>query len=416
VQHKRRGRPSSGQRRPRRGRHGYAALAAVGILTLAACSESGSSDGKKPAAERGSDDGSSDKGGSSAALALSPVADGRDVIPGEPLTVTAKGGKLTSLTVTTGDGQAFGGSLSSDGTSWTSSRPTGYGVSYTVKARLAGSGGKDETSERTFTTLGKDKIFVGTYNVEKGSTVGVALPVSIVFNKPIQDKAAIERKLKVTSSPAVEGAWSWLKDRDGKDRIDYRPREYWKPGTEVKLTMDLVGVENGDLVGTQRREIDFTVGKSVVSTVDVAKKTMTVAENGEVTRTLPVSTGKQGFETWNGTMVVMSKVPTIRMNSATVGIFGAEAYDLGAVKWDVQLTTSGTYAHAAPWNDGKFGRVNASHGCIGLSEADAEWFYERMHYGDPVTVVNSKDTVAVNNGYGAWNLDWEDWKKGSALS
>jgi lipoprotein-anchoring transpeptidase ErfK/SrfK len=148
--------------------------------------------------------------------------------------------------------------------------------------------------------------------------------------------------------------------------------------------------------------------------VDVEARAMMVERNGELLTTLPVSTGKEGFETWNGTMVVLGKVPSIRMNSATVGIFGPEAYDLGNVKWDVQLTPSGTYAHAAPWNEGKFGRVNAGHGCIGMSTEDARWFYGQVNLGDPVTVVNSTDTVAVNNGYGAWNVDWETWQAGGA--
>lgn len=76
---------------------------------------------------------------------------------------------------------------------------------------------------------------------------------------------------------------------------------------------------------------------------------------------------------------------------------------------------SGTYAHAAPWNEGKFGQVNGSHGCIGMSTADAKWFYDQVHLGDPVTVNRSVDTVAVNNGYGDWNVDWATWQKGSAL-
>ncbi|MFI1183506.1 L,D-transpeptidase [Streptomyces sp. NPDC020799] len=87
----------------------------------------------------------------------------------------------------------------------------------------------------------------------------------------------------------------------------------------------------------------------------------------------------------------------------------------GEVKWDVQLTPSGTYAHAAPWNDGKFGKVNGSHGCIGMSTEDAKWWYDQVHLGDVVTVINSKDTVATNNGYGDWNVDWAAWKAGSAL-
>jgi lipoprotein-anchoring transpeptidase ErfK/SrfK len=175
-------------------------------------------------------------------------------------------------------------------------------------------------------------------------------------------------------------------------------------------------VNAGGVYGTQERVVDFTIGQAVTSTVDVVKKTMTVAEGGKVVKTLPVSSGKVGFETWNGTMVVLNKVPTIRMNSSTVGIFGSQAYNLGEVKWDVQLTPSGTYTHAAPWNEGKFGKVNGSHGCIGMSTSDAKWFFEQVHPGDPVTVVKSKDTVATNNGYGDWNVDWAAWKAGSALA
>lgn len=50
--------------------------------------------------------------------------------------------------------------------------------------------------------------------------------------------------------------------------------------------------------------------------------------------------------------------------------------------------------------------VNGSHGCIGLSTANAKWFFGRVNCGDPVTVVKSVDTVATNNGYGDWNVDW----------
>ncbi|MFE2415850.1 L,D-transpeptidase [Streptomyces hokutonensis] len=59
--------------------------------------------------------------------------------------------------------------------------------------------------------------------------------------------------------------------------------------------------------------------------LDVNKKTMTVAKNGRTLRTLQISSGEKGFETWNGTVVVLGQVPTIRMNSSAVGIFGPEA-------------------------------------------------------------------------------------------
>ncbi|MBU6532427.1 Ig-like domain-containing protein [Streptomyces sp. NPDC048405] len=417
MQDSRRGRPVPEQQRTGRRRLAAAALATAALVTLTACSQSasGSTSDDKAQDSSPSKTGSGAGKAGSATVTVSPTVKGEKVIADEPLVVTAGDGKLASVTVTGPGGKQLDGEVSADGRTWTSTHDTEYGTAYTLKAQLAASDGGKVSRSSSFTTVSKDEIFVGTYNVSPDDTVGVALPVSVVFNKPIQDRAVVERRLKVTSSPAVEGAWSWMKDRDGKDRVDFRPREYWQPGTKVKFTMDLVGVENGDLVGTQRREIDFTIGKAVVSTVDVVKKTMTVKENGKVLRTLKVSAGKETFETWNGTMVVLSKVPTIRMNSATVGIFGPEAYDLGSVKWDVQLTPSGTYAHAAPWNEGKFGVVNGSHGCIGMSTADAKWFYDQVDYGDPVTVIKSKDTVPANNGYGGWNVDWDMWQKGSAL-
>jgi hypothetical protein len=41
----------------------------------------------------------------------------------------------------------------------------------------------------------------------------------------------------------------------------------------------------GAVYGTQERVVDFTTGKAVTNTVDVVRKT------------LPLSTGKKGFET-----------------------------------------------------------------------------------------------------------------------
>ncbi|MET9819271.1 MULTISPECIES: Ig-like domain-containing protein [unclassified Streptomyces] len=386
------------------------ALASAAAVALAACSAGGKADSSSDMAADGG------KNGGPAAIVVEPGANSQKVPVSRKVTVRAQGGSLSSVEVRSPGPGKLSGTWSKDKSVWTSSTALAPGATYTVNAKGKTSDGSALDKTASFTTEAARNTFVGTYNPDKGAKVGVAMPVSITFNKPIHDKAAVERKLKVTSSPAVVGAWSWMKDRDGKDRVDYRPKEFWRPGTKVTLRMDLAGVDAGDGVyGTQQRVVNFTIGDAVTSTVDVVKKTMTVAKNGKTLRTLKVSTGKKDFETWNGTMVVLGKVPSIRMNSATVGIFGSEAYDMKAVKWDVQLTPSGTYAHAAPWNEGKFGRVNASHGCIGMSTADAKWFYDQVRLGDPVTVVNSKDTVAINNGYGAWNVDWQTWKKGSAL-
>ncbi|MEV6106632.1 Ig-like domain-containing protein [Streptomyces sp. NPDC051940] len=388
------------------------AVAAVAALVMAGCTGTGKAD-------EGSSGGKGEKDSKPFALSLSPAAGAKDIPVGQKVTVRAQGGKLVSVEASSPGPGKLDGKITQERTSWTSTTPLAPGATYTVTARGMDGDGKQQTQTAQFTTkaVGKDQSFFGEYFPDKGTTVGVAHPISVTFSKPVKDKAAVERALSVKATPAVEGSWSWMKAWDGRDRVDFRPQQYWKPGTKVTLTMHLAGVDaGGGIYGTQERVVDFTIGDAVTSVVDVNKKTLTLSRNGKKVRTLPVSSGKPGFETWNGTMVVLGKVPTIRMNSRTVGIFGSEAYNLGAVKWDVQLTTSGTFVHAAPWNAGKFGRVNGSHGCIGMSTSDAAWFYKQVGVGDPVKVVNSTDTVTPNNGYGDWNVDWETWKQGSALS
>lgn len=387
-------------------RRAAVAVALAGLL-LTACDGGGGakSDGKQATKSPAS------------VITVKPGSGGTAASPGDKVTVRSSGGRLLDIRVSAPDTDEFGGSLSADGHTWTSSALLAPATKYTVVARAKGTDGKTVTRRTTIATARARGTFVGEYSPEKGSTVGVGMPVSVVFNKPVRDKAAVERRLAVTTSPHVDGAWSWVKDHSGRDRVDYRPRKFWTSGTEVTLRMALSGVDaGGGVYGTQQRVVRFHVGHAVVSTVDADRKTMTVRQDGKVLRTLPVSSGKPGYETWNGTMVVLEKVPSIRMNSRTVGIFGPEAYNLGSVKWAVRLTPSGTFVHAAPWNAGKFGRVNGSHGCVGMSTSDARWFFGHVHLGDPVTVVHSKDTVAEGNGYGDWNVDWATWRAGSALS
>lgn len=349
-------------------------------------------------------------------LTVDPAGGAQPIAPDRPVTVTATGGRIDNVTVSAGSGRPLRGDLAADGARWTASDPLDFGKTYTVRATAVGSDGQRVDTKAEFTTLTPHNTFAGTYTPDHATTVGVGMPVSVTFNRAIKDKAAVEKRLTVTSEPQVEGSWSWLKDRDGKDRVDWRPREHWPAGAKVRFQMQLLGVDAGDGVyGTQNRDVSFTIGRSLVATVDVVAKTMAIAVDGKPLRTLPVSAGKAEFETWNGTMVVLSKVPSIDMNSETVGIFGVEGYDIKDVKWDVQLTPSGTYVHAAPWNEGKFGKVNGSHGCIGMSTDDAKFYYDQTVPGDLVTVVNSKDTVATNNGFGCWNVPWPDWAAGSAL-
>ncbi|MET8858103.1 L,D-transpeptidase [Streptomyces sp. NPDC004579] len=240
-------------------------------------------------------------------------------------------------------------------------------------------------------------------NIADGQTVGVGMPVSVTFDRPIPvaERASVERRLKVTAD--TEGSWGWVKDRNLADgqRVDFRPRRYWKPGTAVTVRAG---------AGITRH---FTVGRSFVATVDVRTHFMTLETAGS-SRRVPITAGAPGMDTWNGTMVVSDKASKVFMDSRTVGY--ADQYR-GYYYYAVHLTASGTYLHQNPKANTYGGRQNVTHGCVGLATGGpAKRFFDEVVPGDVVKVVGSRDTVAVGNGYGDWNLTWDQWRATSALA
>ncbi|MFF2776484.1 Ig-like domain-containing protein [Streptomyces sp. NPDC058052] len=339
-----------------------------------------------------------------------------DRAAGKPVTVTAAGGTFSSVTVTDAEGGRLAGKSAAGGARWTSDRKAAPGTSYTVEAVTRTAGGKETTSRSTFTTPEAERVNKLTLAPGKNTTVGVGQPLSIVFDRPVTRKADVERQLKVTTSNRTEGSWGWVTDHSGRDRVDWRPREYWKPGTKVTLEADLNGTDSGDGWFVRDYRTGFTIGASQVVKVDLDTKRLTLVKDGRAVRTIPVSGGTPGGDkrSWRGTAVLMAKEGTINMNSETVGL--GDAYDK-MVDYSMRLTWSGMYAHAAPWNAGNFGRANASSGCIGMSTADAASFYASVNVGDPFEIKggDTKGVVAEGNGYGAWNLSWTAWKAKSAL-
>ncbi len=237
-------------------------------------------------------------------------------------------------------------------------------------------------------------------NISDGQTVGVGMPISVTFRQPVPaaDRKAVESWLRVQTSSGTAGAWSWVMGHgllDGQ-RVDFRPSStYWQPGTRVTLRLGSHGVRH------------FTVGRSLVATVDARTHEMIVSTGGKTQR-IPVTTGAPGTDTWNGTMVVMDKQRKVLMDSRTVGL-GNEYR--GDYFWAVHLTTSGTYVHQNPHADTAAGHSNVTHGCVGLAtDGTAERFYNQVMVGDVITVTGAnKDTVAPGNGYGDWNLTWKKW-------
>lgn len=313
------------------------------------------------------------------------------------------------------------GRIADDGLSWRpDAGPLRLAAKYRVDAVAVDGHGRRSARRTSFTTVVPEHRFIGYFKPENRSTVGTGMIVSFSFNRAVVNRAAVERAIKVSSYPPVEVAGHWF----GAQRLDFRPRHYWKPGTRVSVDLRLRDVEAAPGVfGIQHKAVGFTVGRSQISTVDAEEHTMVVQRDGGVLAKLPISAGAPKNTTYNGKMVVTELYDVTRMDGRTVG-FGGE-YDIPDVPHAMRLTDSGTFLHGNYWADpGTFGSLNTSHGCIGLRDekggspqAPGGWFFDRTLVGDVVEVVNSHDrTVAPDNGLGGWNLDWARWKAGSALS
>lgn len=172
------------------------------------------------------------------------------------------------------------------------------------------------------------------------------------------------------------------------------------------------------LYGAPAKALKITTGDRIEAITDAAAHSMTVKRNGEVINTIPVTTGRPGFDTRNGVKVVLSKEYSVRMRGETIGISenSSDGYDL-MVYYATRVTWSGEYVHAAPWSTGSQGYANVSHGCTGMSNAQAQWFFNTVREGDLVSVVGSQGATMTpfDNGYGDWNLSWAKWQQGSAL-
>ena len=259
-------------------------------------------------------------------------------------------------------------------------------------------------------------------------SVGVGALPKITFSRSIPNKASVERHLVVSAQveggviKPVAGAWGWVSDRSAV----FRPKDYWPGNATIRIVSDLNRVVLGksgatSLVGSKNlnKTYQFTTARKFIAKVDGATKKMKVFIDGKRVNTSPVSLGKKGWETRNGTKVVStSKEPNKIYRSESLGLTAPEdQYELEA-PWNTRLTPTGEFIHAAPWAYSRLGRYNGSHGCTNMFEADAEWFYKNTIPGDVVYFTNTGgDMMEPWNGPGGlWNIPWAKWIKKSALA
>lgn len=391
-----------------------ASLLLTGALALAGCSASEADPGR-PGASAGADASATP---SQVRLSANVRQGARRVPLDRHVSAEAAQGTLKSVELKRlgKDATVLPGELSADGTSWRATRGLHQSTDYVLVVKGVDSEGRTDLRTTRFRTrdLTKDEQTYPNFYLTEGATVGVGMPITISFDVPVTDKAAIERHLKVTAQPAQAGAFRWLSDTV----VHWRPEQYWRPGTRVTVNADIGGVPAGNgIYGQLDRTLHFNIGRSQIVKVNAATHRMVVVRDGRTINDFPITTGKPGHTTRSGVKVISEKYPVKRMNSETVGIArnSADGYDIDDVRWAMRITNSGEFIHAAPWSVGSQGHANVSHGCTGMSTSDAKWLYDRTLIGDVVEYTGTDRPMTLTNGYGDWNADFATYAAGSAL-
>jgi lipoprotein-anchoring transpeptidase ErfK/SrfK len=356
------------------------------------------------------------------------------VSPGKPVTVQAVDGTLDAVSLSSDAGEV-NGLLAADASMWRTVADLAFGKSYTLTVTGHGADGKPVKETRTFSTV---DVAAGFYwNVSfrtsgayygtalDGGTFGVGQPIVAQFDDAV-DRAVAEKALTVQTTPPVAGSWYWMSDNEAH----WRPQNYWAAGTKVTVTANIFGlaltspVGGRELHGQENRTSSFTIGQSRVARIDNNTKQMLVFIDGQQVRSIPVSLGREqayqgvngvwyDWRTPSGVMVVTEKNNPVQMKPDLPK--NDPQYYEEIIPLATRITDSGIYVHAAPWSVADQGVRNVSHGCINVSTANAQWFYDTFAPGDVVEVANAGSGVGVRDGLGDWNVAWDQWQAGSAL-
>jgi lipoprotein-anchoring transpeptidase ErfK/SrfK len=337
---------------------------------------------------------------------LAPSTGAKNLPASTEIGTTVANGKVTSVTLVDSTQKSVPGSFRPDGSSWVPATPLAFDRTYTATVTATSPDGRSETRTTTFSTMkkpGPNRIGTGLY-FQNGATYGVGMPVAIEFDSDIPDsaKAAVERRLFVTSNPPQVGAWRWYGDR----QVLYRPERYWQPGTKLTVRAALDGLPVGRRYLDQDRGGTAKIGRKQTFVVKNSTKRLYVYQDDNLVRTFKESAGKPSTPTGSGNLVIMSREYST--------LFSTPEYRITAY-YAERLTWGGVYFHSAPWSVGEQGYTNVSHGCINLSEANAAWVYNVSQVGDPVTISGTEVHISPGDGWTVWDMSWDEYKKGSAL-
>ena len=338
-----------------------------------------------------------------------------DVLPTAPVGLQVRDGWFQRVTLTDPDGRVVAGALSRDRSAFNTTEPLGYGVEYSWGGSVVGRDGKAVPVQGAFTTITPTNEVNGLFQLADGQVVGVAAPIILQFDASISDKAAVERALKVTTDPPVEGSWAWLPDEAEGSRAHWRTREYFPPGTKVNVAARLYGVPFGDgAYGAADSTLAFEIGRRQLVRAEASSHRIQVLTDAGVIMDFPCSYGEGDLPrnvTRSGVHVVSEKYEDFYMSNPAAG------YSNIRERFAVRISNNGEFIHANPASSGAQGNTNVTNGCINLSLEDAQQYFNSAIYGDPVEVTGTSIQLSYADGdIWDWAIGWDEWVSMSAIT
>lgn len=385
----------------------------VTAVSTVACS-GGRGDGAAPAGATKSEP-------SAPQIVITPKNGTGKAKPEKGITVKVTNGTLTAVNVAV-KGTRVPGAMNAAKTKWRSQWTLTPGTAYTVTAAAGNPAGKTTNVTSKFKTLKAANVLsILGVTPGTGDKVGIGMPITITFNRPVGDRKAVEKSLQVTSRYANRGAWYWVNN----STVIFRTKTYWKANQKVTFNAHLAGVKSAkDTYGVANVARSFRIGDAHLITVNTKTHRLTVKRNGKVIKTVGISAGRGGFvrdgvdvyKTTSGVHLTMAKSKLERMTSKWMGVTDKKDprfYD-EKIPFAVRISNSGEYIHSMASTVWAQGQRNVSHGCVNSPPAFAEWFFGWSYLGDVVVVTGSGRGLDPFNGWSYWQLPWKQWVMGSA--
>ncbi len=289
-------------------------------------------------------------------------------------------------------------------------------TTYQVKMRNATTGEVAEV-DRKVVSGAPTKTFTADFTPEMAKksepqSFGVGIVPKVTFSKevPVANRKALTDRITVTAAPTpVAGSWRWVDSTTAA----FRPTtKFWPGNSTITMAADLEnariagGKSSSDAWGSGTVTSSFKTARAMIITLNSGPKSGYATVDGKKVKKFPISLGKSDFLTRSGIKTITDIIRVQRMTN--VGVTNTEVYDI-QVPFAMRITDTGEFLHGAPWN-GNIGYANTSHGCSNLTYNDAQWFFSRVKYGDPVITTGTGRPMESWNGPGAmWNIPYAKW-------